>query len=201
MRYSILVGALSIFLFLILGGCQDEPTVSVDGYADFNTNPEVITDDPDSGSTDHHNPNFGAILSGDREVPGNDSKGHGVAKMKINPTKDEIHYFLNVTNVEDVVAAHIHRGGYGVNGPVVATLYTAAPGGGRTHGRLTEGTITPGDLVGPFAGSTDFDFFIDELHLDSLYVNVHSEKFPGGEIRGQLRSAPYGGIGVKAPHR
>jgi hypothetical protein len=153
-----------------------------------------------------HNPNFSAILNGRNEVPPRVSKGRGVAKMHINATGDTIFYFLNVSNLRNLVAAHIHRASPGISGPIVVELYSAAPAGGRAHGRLTEGFFTPADLIGPYAGSVNFTLFLQELHLDSLYVNVHTDDgvappntgtgdFPGGEIRGQLRSGPDGGIG------
>ena len=194
---------------LLLTACKDE----------INTPPEANAATPtkygsaglllpDSAGSSN-NRNFSAILAGRNEVPVRESRGHGVAKMKINKSGDTVFYWLNVSNLSNVVAAHIHRASPGINGPVVVGLYSAAPGGGRANGRLVEGSFTPADLIGPYAGSTNFDLFLQELHVDSLYVNVHTDDgvappntgtgdFPGGEIRGQLRSAPNnGGIGSK----
>jgi hypothetical protein len=57
-----------------------------------------------------------------------------------------------VANIENVVAAHIHLAPAGVNGPVVAFLFSGAPSG-RSNGVLAEGTITAANLVGPLAGN------------------------------------------------
>jgi hypothetical protein len=49
-----------------------------------------------------------------------------------------------------VVAAHIHRGAAGENGPIVAfQAGPIAPGGGRHDGIPGEGTITAANLIGP----------------------------------------------------
>ncbi|HEV8538349.1 MAG TPA: CHRD domain-containing protein [Bacteroidota bacterium] len=156
-----------------------------------------------------NNPNFLAVLSGSSEVPARDTRARGVAKFRFNQTRDTVTFRLIVANIQNVVAAHIHLGPPGVIGPVIVGLYSAAPGGGRINGPIAEGAFSAADLVGPFAGSISLAHFIEELHKDSLYVNVHTNDgvgpvntgpgdFPGGEIRGSLRLAPVtGGIGQR----
>ncbi|WP_337134509.1 CHRD domain-containing protein, partial [Staphylococcus aureus] len=86
----------------------------------------------------------------------------------------ELHYKLIVTNIENVVASHIHLAPAGANGPVVAFLYgPAAPGGGRSDGVLAEGTITAANLVGPLAGHPLSDL-IAAMEAGNAYVNVHT---------------------------
>jgi hypothetical protein len=41
-------------------------------------------------------------------------------------------------------------------------------------------------LVGPLAGAT-LDDLIEEFKADNAYVNVHTEQYPAGEVRGQIR--------------
>lgn len=142
---------------------------------------------------------FVAQLSGAEEVPANDSLGRGNALFGLSADGSELHYKLIVTNIENVVASHIHLGSVGVNGPVVVFLYgPAAPGGGRTDGVLAEGTITAANLVGPLAGHPLSDL-IAAMEASSAYVNVHTNDgvappntgpgdFPGGEVRGQIRA-------------
>ncbi len=67
------------------------------------------------------------------------------------------------------IAAHVHRGLVGINGPVVFPL---SFGGGVLSGSFSPSAI---DLA--------------ELRAGLWYVNVHSPAFPGGEIRGQLLPA------------
>jgi hypothetical protein len=141
--------------------------------------------------------NFRAHLTGDEEVPANESLAQGQAIVEVNEDETEISYRLIASNIENVVASHIHVGAAGVNGPVVAFLFGNVPaGGGRTDGVLATGTITAADLVGPLVGQP-LSVLIDEIESGNAYVNVHTNDgiapantgpgdFPGGEIRGQL---------------
>jgi CHRD domain len=101
-----------------------------------------------------------------------------------------------VANLDNVVAAHIHCGAVGVNGPVGVTLFTGAPAGGRVNGTLAEGTITAPD-AGNGCGWTDLAAVLAAMGSGNTYVNVHTNDgippvntgpgdFPGGEIRGQI---------------
>jgi len=70
-------------------------------------------------------------------------------------------------------AAHIHRGKAGANGPVILTLT-----------KTGENTFAVPDRT--FVSESDLLAYND----NELYVNVHSEKNPNGEVRGQLRPTP-----------
>lgn len=143
------------------------------------------------------NANFGAHLTGDDEVPANASAGQGQAIFHLSADETVLEYKLIASNIENVVASHIHIGAEGVNGPVVAFLFGPAPaGGGRTDGVLAQGTITEADLVGPLAGQP-FSALVDEIRAGNTYVNVHTNDgvdpagtgpgdLPAGEIRGQI---------------
>jgi hypothetical protein len=107
---------------------------------------------------------------------------------------------LIASNIDNVVAAHIHLGAAGVNAPVVAFLFgNVAPAGGRIDGVLATGAITAASLVGPLGGAT-LATLIQAMKDGVTYVNVHTNDgvaptntgpgdFPGGEIRGQIRVA------------
>lgn len=143
------------------------------------------------------NRNFGAHLTGDEEVPARETLAQGQVTFQLSQDGSELHYKLNVANIENVTASHIHLGPAGVNAPVVVFLYgNVAPGGGRIDGRIAEGTITEEDFVGPLAGQP-FSALIDAMVAGNTYVNVHTNDgidptntgagdFPGGEIRGQI---------------
>jgi hypothetical protein len=140
--------------------------------------------------------NFVATLSGGQEVPARDTQARGVATFKLSADGTALAFKLNVANIDNVVAAHIHCGAVGVNGPVGVTLFVGAPGGGRVSGTLAEGTITAPD-AGNGCGWTDLAAVLAAMASGATYVNVHTNDgvdppntgpgdFPGGEIRGQV---------------
>jgi hypothetical protein len=141
--------------------------------------------------------NFVATLSGDQEVPPRDTQAVGVATFKLREDGAALRFKLNVANIDNAFAAHIHCGAVGVNGPVGVTLFMGAPAGGRVNGTLAEGTITAPD-PGNGCGWTGLAAVLAAIGSGATYVNVHTNDgvappntgpgdFPGGEIRGQVR--------------
>jgi hypothetical protein len=141
--------------------------------------------------------NFVAPLSGDEEVPARVTPASGVAKFKLREDGTALLFKVNVTDIDNVVAAHIHCGAVGVNGPVGVTLFGAPPAGGAVEGTLAEGTITAPD-PGNACGWVDLAAVLAAMESGATYVNVHTNDgvappntgpgdFPGGEIRGQIR--------------
>ena len=134
--------------------------------------------------------NFVAPLNGGNEVPPVATQAHGVAIFHLSDDGTELEYRLNVSNINDILQAHIHaRGAAGVNAPVVTFLYPDNPPAvlipGRHTGTLATGVITAADLIGPMAGMTMADL-LDAIMDGEAYVNVHTVANPGGEVRGQL---------------
>lgn len=133
--------------------------------------------------------NYTAHLSGEAEVPSNDSRATGQAFFKLNKDGDALSYTLIVAHIENVRMAHIHLAPAGENGPVTAWLYPSGPPAqlipGFYNGILQKGMITSSDLVGPLAGR-DLSDLLDMLQNGGAYVNVHTNQYPGGEIRGQV---------------
>ena len=138
---------------------------------------------------------FRAVLSGGDEVPPRDTGARGVAIFRLSADGSELGFRLVVANIENVVAAHIHCGVAGVNGPVGVTLFGGAPAGGRIDGELAAGSLTAPDL-GNACGWTDLEDVVTAVESGAAYVNVHTNDgvapantgpgdFPGGEIRGQ----------------
>lgn len=141
--------------------------------------------------------NFVATLSGGEEVPVRDTQAVGVAKFKLGEDGAALLFKVNMANIDNVFAAHIHCGAVGVNGPVGVTLFSGAPAGGAVNGTLAEGTIT-GSIPANGCGWTDLAAVLAAIEGGNTYVNVHTSDgvppantgpgdFPGGEIRGQIR--------------
>lgn len=116
-----------------------------------------------------------AKLSGDSVIPGpGDPNGKGTFKATIEG--DTLCYRLKVKRVEGITDAHIHFGDSETVGPIVVDLepgrhcITAVP-----DEEDTEQTLSESELAAILADPGSF------------YVDVHSEEFPAGAIRGQLR--------------
>jgi hypothetical protein len=114
---------------------------------------------------------FGS-LSGAKEVGGGDLDGFGTASgTLVEPAT--LCYSFTVKGIGEPVAAHIHRGRRGVNGPIVIPLTAPATGDpGTTSGCVHD--IAP-ELMQDLA-----------VHPDKYYWNVHTTEYPGGAIRGQV---------------
>ena len=127
---------------------------------------------------------FSAMLSGGEEVPPVDTAATGVASFIVEGG-ESIKYDVNVTGMDKVTAAHIHNAPKGENGEVVVTLFKADSPTGQISGNLANGSITASNLEGQMQGSP-FRDIIRALERGEAYVNVHTEKNPNGEIRGQI---------------
>jgi hypothetical protein len=113
-----------------------------------------------------------ATLSGANEVPAVTTTATGSASGSYNKTSKLLN--LNVTYAGITPTAwHIHNAAAGVAGPVVFAFGTTF--------------TTPFTYVSPLALATDQE---TNLLAGNNYVNIHSAKAPGGEIRGQLALTP-----------
>ena len=125
--------------------------------------------------------NFTAHLSGASQVPPFDTLAQGQFIGKLRG--DDLSYKLNVANITNVVAAHIHCGAAGANAPVGVTLFAGSP-------VSMSGTLAQGPILAPDTnngcGWLDLADVIDALESGDTYVNVHTLQSLPGEIRGQV---------------
>ncbi|WP_423128872.1 CHRD domain-containing protein [Gaoshiqia sp. Z1-71] len=132
---------------------------------------------------------FKAHLSGNQEVPAVETTATGEAVFLLNKDGDALTFKLIVANIDNVRMAHIHLAPAGVNGGVVVWLYPSAPPfqliPGTTNGILAEGTITEANFSGALLGQP-FSELVSAMSAGNAYVNVHTDAYPGGEIRGQI---------------
>lgn len=147
---------------------------------------------PQSAQAGHTNAVLTTDLHGSAEVPSSgdmsemvgDPTGTGSAYVfGIDGDPTTLCYVLQVSSIQIVpvgsgMAAHIHEGALGENGPVIAAL--AGPEGGNAADCLTEGeegkfpTGEAGIVQRILNNPADF------------YINVHNPQYPDGAIRGQL---------------
>ena len=132
-------------------------------------------------------------LSGFEEVPAISSTGSGDFVGRLAHDESAIEYTLRYEDLEGTTTtmAHIHLGQRGVSGGISAFL---CGGGGKpacpaVSGSVS-GTIIAADVIGPTAqgiAAGELDELIRAMRRGVTYVNVHTDKHPGGEIRGQLK--------------
>ena len=131
----------------------------------------------------------GTHMSGGQETPPRPSRAQGQLVLRLEAGGTALAYKLLVANIEDVTQAHIHLSPPGAPGPVIAWLYPAAPPAqhipGRFNGVLAEGTITDINVTGPLAGQ-GVAALVATIRAGNAYANVHTVRFPPGEIRGQI---------------
>jgi hypothetical protein len=120
-----------------------------------------------------------AALNGQNEIGENNQRGagdrDGAGSFSAVIKGRQLCYGLAVRDIEDPAAAHIHRGGRNVNGPIVVTLRHPRDGNPGASSACT--TLNP-DLIRAI-----------RRRPGRYYVNVHNEEFEDGAIRGQLFSA------------
>lgn len=116
-----------------------------------------------------------ATLTGAAEVPGpGDPDASGTASITLNQGQNKVCFDVSWADIDGTVfASHIHVGTADVAGPVVVTLFTGSFGGT--------------DAVSGCAEDVDRDL-MKAIRQDpsGYYVNVHSDVFPAGAVRGQL---------------
>ena len=112
---------------------------------------------------------YKAALDGKQEVPPTTSAGTGTADIDYDPATKKLSWKLTYT---------------GLSGPAKAAHFHGPADVGKNAG--VEVAI-PGATSSPAEGSAMLtDAQAADLTSGKLYVNVHTEANPGGEIRGQV---------------
>jgi hypothetical protein len=138
------------------------------------------------------------------EVPAVSSTASGRFKADIDDRTNSIAYQLSYSGLQgEVRQAHIHLGQKGVNGAVMVflcqTTFNPDPTGlaptcpqsGTVTGTIRAAnivaTVPPAGAAGQGIEANEIGEVIAAIRGGVAYVNVHSTRFPGGEVRGQLR--------------
>jgi hypothetical protein len=107
-------------------------------------------------------------LTGDQEVPANTSTAVGTGSITV-AADGTVSGSVTAPTLQ-AMAAHIHVGAAGVNGPVIIPL-----------------TGSAGGVWSVPAGAKLTAEQLDAYKAGNLYVNVHTAEHKGGEIRTQLK--------------
>ncbi len=139
----------------------------------------------------------GSPLNGYEENPDISTVATGSFEAKLLSDGTALHYKLSYTGLEGTVQqAHVHFGKPAVNGGVSFFLCSnlpAPPPGtpacpGANSGTV-EGDIDATDVIGPTTQGIEVGNLAEILaamRAGHAYANVHTTKWPGGEIRAQL---------------
>ncbi len=114
-----------------------------------------------------------ADLRGEDEVDPVTDTARGIFFARVNVSNQMMRFRLTIGGLSNITGAHIHRGGYGQEGPIVASL-----------DGLSDTTTT---VTGTWAMSPGQ---VDSLLAGFLYVNVHTAAHPAGHIRSQIIPVP-----------
>ena len=140
-------------------------------------------------------------LTGLQENPDISTVATGSFKISIDDDAKTFTYELSYSGLEGTVSqAHIHFSKRAVNGGITLFLCgtAASPGPTGTPACPTPGgtvsrTVGAAEILSPAVGTTNqgieamnFEELAEALRAGHTYANVHSSKWPGGEIRAQI---------------
>ena len=122
-------------------------------------------------------------LTGMEEVPPVNTNGTGIALFYL--VDNNINFKVNVTMLKNIQSVQIYRGEFGQNGEIIISLLNSSSPIDVDNGTLVKGQLTAKDLVGSLKGKT-INELIQLFNNTKAYLNIHTEQYPNGEIRGQI---------------
>lgn len=147
---------------------------------------------PDGPRDPPNTKEFKAQLNGFNETPSVSSTGWGDFRAKL-VDDTTLHYEFTYADLEggNSLFAHVHFGSRYVAAGVAfflcggSTKPTPCP---NVSGHV-EGDVTPADVIGPNGQGIEpgsFSEILRAMRAGHSYVNIHTTRWPGGEIRGQI---------------
>lgn len=139
---------------------------------------------------------FQSALTGTAEVPAVTTTASGSASVTMIPTYRDssgkvdtniVRVEVLVSAIDSVTQAHIHAGDALTAGPVMVFVL-ANVAAGRAPITGTGKVLTQLDITRTtaFSGAFTFDSLLTRIKIGTAYLNVHTRRNPGGEIRGQI---------------
>jgi len=152
---------------------------------------------------------FTGNLDGAQEVPNPGSTfATGVGTLTVDMMTQLLTFSLVVDAIntfqlnDNLVAApvgpvHLHNAAAGSNGPIVIPFaFNNVDYQNTPIGFDLNASISYSDAVALSGSSLSFNDFVTALNSGLFYINVHTDTFPGGAIRGQLASAGISAVPV-----
>jgi hypothetical protein len=108
-------------------------------------------------------------MTGSQEVPKGSPTGSGVFQFQLLPSQRLVCFSLFWSKIGTPTASHIHKAVKGTAGPVAIVLFGTPPVKHSGCRKAAKSLI-----------------IAIRKNPKAYYVNVHTKKYPGGAIRGQL---------------
>lgn len=128
-----------------------------------------------------------AELRGSNEVPANNSTAIGRVVLLVSRDASYAEYSVEASGLSaGIRGGHFHRAAPGVNGPIVLSFFFNADGSPLTTPSPGTTDLEINKAIARTITKAQLDAILADLRAGTLYANVHTPTFPGGEIRGQL---------------
>jgi hypothetical protein len=148
----------------------------------------VACGDDDSNGPTIVTETFRATLNGPNEKPdARVSTGVGAGTVVIfGSAADSISYDLKIGLIDSVTLSHIHAGDVNSAGSIIFGFPATVPPTSfpTANTQFQAGMIRRTGST--FSGIFTFDSLVTRLRAGTAYMNVHTRKYGGGEIRGNL---------------
>lgn len=109
-------------------------------------------------------------MKGSQSVPSNNSTSTGTISAKFNKSTGVLDYTVAWNGLTGgYTGMHFHKAARNNNGPITKNISAS----GSATGSITESWTVP-------------DSLFTKLEQGGLYINIHTEAYPDGEIRGQI---------------
>lgn len=114
----------------------------------------------------------------------------------VTPSRDGtiVRGILAASAGSPIVEAHLHLGPIGANGPVLFNLFEGYPPADGLPEGLLDWAVREADLVlNRRLDIKNFRDAVNGIRSGNTYIDIHTEAFPDGEVRGQIAAATDGG--------
>jgi len=128
-----------------------------------------------------------AELRSTNEVPNTTSSGAGRVVLLVSRDASYAEYSVEQGGLTGGIrGGHFHRAAAGVNGPIVLSFFFNADGTGNNSPVPGTTDLELTGSIGRTITQAQPDTILSDLRGGTLYANIHTPQYPGGEIRGQL---------------
>jgi len=131
---------------------------------------------------------FSTFLRGSNEVPAVRTRAIGLTQASLIDEGATLNLLAAIARLPrgvEITMAHLHLGSEGENGPVIANLLSDSNFENRRRLRRLRTDVDASGLVGPLLGQP-LDALVAAIQEGRVYVNIHTDRNPSGELRGQL---------------